>query len=394
MPKPPAFASHLKKAPEETTVVVGMSGGVDSSVTALLLKQQGYRVIGLFMKNWEELDENGVCTAEKDYQDVVRVCEAIDIPYYSVEFVKEYRDQVFARFLAEYEAGLTPNPDILCNREIKFDVFLKHALALGADALATGHYCQIGDYGGAPALLRAADPSKDQTYFLYAVRDQVLSQVLFPIGHLLKRELREIADRHGLSTARKKDSTGICFIGERDFREFLSRYLPAKSGEFKRLSGETVGEHHGSSFYTLGQRRGLGLGGEGDAWYVVGKDPKKNVVYVERGDDHPALYSDYLIADEVTWISGVAPELDQFQCTAKARYRQKDRAVSVKRLDDGKLRVEFLAPERAITPGQSVVFYDGDRCMGGARILSVGPSYYEQQKKLNNSESSLSIAAH
>ncbi|NDD92936.1 tRNA 2-thiouridine(34) synthase MnmA, partial [bacterium] len=254
------------------TVVLGMSGGVDSSVAALLLKQQGYRVIGLFMKNWEETDEHGVCTSTQDYEDVARVCEKLDIPYYSIEFVQEYWDHVFAEFLRAYQAGYTPNPDILCNREIKFNLFFKKAMEMGADYLATGHYCQIGQTNGAYRLLKAADQNKDQTYFVYTIQNSILPKVLFPIGHLTKPELRRLAEQHGIPTAKKKDSTGICFIGERNFRQFLAQYVPAKPGEIRTLSGERVGTHQGVAYYTLGQRKGLGLGGEGEAWFVVAKD--------------------------------------------------------------------------------------------------------------------------
>jgi len=363
---------------QNKTVVVGMSGGVDSSVAALLLKQQGYRVIGLFMKNWDEIDENGVCPAERDYEDVVRVCERLDIPYYSVEFVKEYWDNVFVRFLREYESGYTPNPDILCNREIKFNAFLKKALALGADYLATGHYCQVEHSPEGARLLKGIDPGKDQTYFLNAVDGGALERVLFPIGHLMKSQVRELALAHGLPTHAKKDSTGICFIGERDFQKFLSQYVQAKPGKIQTLSGEVVGEHAGVAYYTLGQRKGLGLGGEGDAWFVVAKDNARNIVYVERGSKHPAMYADDLVATELNWISGVMPTLP-FRCKAKARYRQQDQDCVIEQGEaPGQVLVRFDLPQRALTPGQSVVFYDGETCLGGGVIHRIGPSYHER----------------
>jgi tRNA-specific 2-thiouridylase len=362
----------------ETTVVVGMSGGVDSSVAAALLKEQGYRVIGLFMKNWEETGPDGVCTSAQDYDDVARVCDKLGIPYYAVEFVKEYWDNVFARFLEEYRQGYTPNPDVLCNREIKFNVFFKKAMELGADYLATGHYCQNLD----GRLVKGADPGKDQTYFVYTIQKDVLSRVLFPVGGLPKAEVREIARRYGLATHDKKDSTGICFIGERDFTEFLGRYLPARSGEFRTLAGDTVGRHRGAAYYTPGQRKGLGLGGEGEPWFVVGKDVSSNVVYVERGTEHPALFSDWLEAGELSWVSGVAPALP-LRCKAKVRYRQPDQDCTVLAGADGRVRVEFDRPQRAVTLRQSVVFYADDACLGGGIIDVVGPSHYALARGLS-----------
>jgi tRNA-specific 2-thiouridylase len=367
------------------TVVVGMSGGVDSSVAALLLKQQGYRVIGLFMKNWEEKDENGVCTSAQDYEDVARVCDRLGIPYYSIEFVQEYWDHVFAEFLRAYQAGYTPNPDILCNREIKFNLFFKKALEMGADYLATGHYCQVAERDGSFRLLKAADTNKDQTYFVYAIQGEILSKVLFPIGHLTKPELRAIAEAHGLATATKKDSTGICFIGERNFRKFLAQYVPAKSGEIRTLSGERVGTHQGVSYYTLGQRKGLGLGGEGEAWFVVAKDAARNILYVERGVMSPALYADELWATELSWIAGTSPRPEgaTFDCTAKARYRQPEQPCTITCAGPGfPMHVQFHVPQRALTPGQSVVFYSGDECLGGGVIQRVGASYRDQGKPL------------
>jgi tRNA-specific 2-thiouridylase len=344
------------------TVVVGMSGGVDSSVSALLLKQEGYEVIGLFMKNWEELSESGQCKASQEYADVVRVCETLQIPHYSVNFVEEYRESVFTQFLADYQAGLTPNPDILCNREIKFKVFLDKAIELGADYLATGHYCRLDDEA---RLLRGLDPNKDQSYFLHAVKQQAFRKVLFPIGHLQKQQVREIAKKHHLATAEKKDSTGICFIGKRDFKPFLSQYLKPRPGNFQTLDGQIVGKHDGAAFYTLGQRKGMRLGGEGDAWYVVAKDHEKNIVYVERGANHPALFTDELTMKEPSWIAAPPPSFP-YRCTAKVRYRQEDTPCTIH--EGG--RVVFDIPQRAVTAGQSVVFYNGEVCLGGAVIAS------------------------
>ncbi|MBC7692877.1 MAG: tRNA 2-thiouridine(34) synthase MnmA [Methylotenera sp.] len=376
-----------QKPPSETTVVVGMSGGVDSSVVAALLKEQGYQVIGMFMKNWEEKDANGVCQSSKEFADVVKVCEKLDIPYYSVEFIKEYWDTVFTRFLKEYQEGFTPNPDILCNREIKFNVFLKKALDLGADFLATGHYCRNLN----STLVKGLDPGKDQSYFLYTVTNQILEKVLFPIGHLQKSEVREIARKYGLATAGKKDSTGICFIGEKNFKPFLSQYLAIKPGDFRTLDGVTVGRHSGAAFYTLGQRKGLGLGGEGEAWYVVKKDPSANVVFVERGDRHPALYTDDLEATEVSWVGERPPLL--FRCQAKVRYRQADQDCTITGFDGDRLKVTFDQPQRAVTCGQSVVFYSGDTCLGGAVIRSTGSTYHELGKALPQSSALLDLQA-
>ena len=357
------------------TVIVGMSGGVDSSVTALLLKQKGYRVIGLFMKNWEEQDANGQCTSSKDYEDVALTCAHIGIPFRSVNFVKEYREQVFSHFLEEYQAGYTPNPDILCNREIKFNVFFKKAMELGADFLATGHYCRVVD----GKLYKGLDPKKDQSYFLNAIDGSVLDRVLFPIGELHKHEVRAIAAQSRLPTHAKKDSTGICFIGERHFTSFLSQYIAAKPGPFKRLNGSIVGEHSGVAYYTLGQRRQLGLGGPGERWYVVAKDNDANIVYVERGDEHPALYCDELIANEISWINE-PPDSFPFVCSAKVRYRQTDQACRLELMADGRMRVYFDDAQRAIAPRQSIAFYDGNRCLGGGMIENAGPSYFEMDK--------------
>lgn len=353
------------------TVVVGMSGGVDSSVAALLLKQQGYNVIGLFMLNWEEQGEDGACTAEEDYADVRRVCALLDIPYYSVNFAKQYSERVFRHFLDEYAAGRTPNPDVLCNREIKFGPFRDYALSMGADYVATGHYCGIEHTSdGRHLLLKAADASKDQTYFLNQVTQPQLADVLFPLADLKKSEVRRIAEENGLATAEKKDSTGICFIGERNFRKFLSTYLPAKPGRILSLDGRDVGEHIGLMHYTIGQRRGLNLGGvqgEEGRWFVVKKDLKNNVLYVSHGDESP-LYS---LSCEVDGLNFIAFEPDsQFECTAKFRYRQPEQRVRVKMLGDRAL-VEFAQKQRAVTEGQYAVFYDERRCLGGGVIQKV-----------------------
>ena len=365
------------------TVVVGMSGGVDSSVAALLLKQQGYRVIGLFMKNWEETDDAGGCTASEDFEDVVRVCEQIGIPYYSVNFTQEYWDNVFQDLIIGLKAGVTPNPDILCNREIKFNLFLKKALALGADYLATGHYCRTNEQG---ELLKGSDIHKDQSYFLYTLKKEILQKVLFPIGHLPKPEVRALAEANGLVNAKKKDSTGICFIGKRNFRDFISRYIPTQPGPFQRLSGETVGQHQGAAFYTIGQRKGLGIGGPGEPWFVVGKDIEANVVYIEQGENHPALLRSSLKATLTSWVDE-PPEMIPYTCEARIRYRQEVQPCTIERTDDNHLHVTFLHPQRAVTPGQSVVFYEGDRCLGGAIILD------ESKKVLNNSTDSCRMEA-
>ncbi|WP_017728605.1 tRNA 2-thiouridine(34) synthase MnmA [Halalkalibacterium ligniniphilum] len=358
------------KRPEDTRVVVGMSGGVDSSVTALLLKEQGYDVIGIFMKNWDDTDESGFCTATEDYNDVIRVCNQIGIPYYAVNFEKQYWDKVFSYFLEEYKAGRTPNPDVMCNKEIKFKAFLNHAMSLGADYVATGHYAQVTVEDGEHKLLRGNDENKDQTYFLNALSQQQLSKVMFPIGHLPKSEVREIAIKAGLATATKKDSTGICFIGERDFKEFLQNYLPAQPGEMQTLDGEVKGKHDGLMYYTLGQRQGLGIGGAGEPWFVIGKNLEKNILYVGQGFHHDGLYSDGLLAIKTNWISP-KPVSKPFECTAKFRYRQPDQKVTVYPLEDERVEVRFHEPQRAITPGQAVVFYDGDVCLGGATIDTI-----------------------
>lgn len=352
------------------TVVVGMSGGVDSSVAAYLLKRQGYDVIGLFMMNWEEQDPSGACNADGDYADVRRVCAALDIPYYSVNFAAEYQERVFRHFLDEYAAGRTPNPDVLCNREIKFGPFRDVALKMGADFIATGHYCGVEHAGDRNRLLKAADTGKDQTYFLNQVRENQLDNVLFPLSNLKKAEVRAIAEENGLATAKKKDSTGICFIGERNFRKFLKGYLPAQAGKIVTLGGEVVGEHEGLMYYTLGQRKGLNIGGkrgEDGRWFVVKKDLKDNILYVSHGDESP-LYSRACKVSNLNWI-GYMPQ-QTLICTAKFRYRQPEQGVKVT-LTDGGATVLFDEPQRAVTEGQYAVFYDDTACLGGGVIEEV-----------------------
>ena len=355
----------------ETRVVVGMSGGVDSSVTAHILKEQGYDVIGIFMKNWDDTDENGVCTATEDYEDVIKVCNQIGIPYYAVNFEKEYWDKVFTYFLEEYKAGRTPNPDVMCNKEIKFKAFLEHALRLGADYVATGHYARMGtDADGNRVMLRGVDDNKDQTYFLNQLSPEQLEHVMFPIGEIVKPRVREIAAEAELATAKKKDSTGICFIGERNFKEFLSQYLPAQPGNMETFDGKVMGKHDGLMYYTLGQRHGLGIGGDGDPWFVVGKDLQRNVLLVGQGFHNDKLYSTSLTAVKTSFST--KREMPQkFDCTAKFRYRQKDVPVTVEITGNDQWHVTFSEPTRAITPGQSVVLYDGDVCLGGATIDEV-----------------------
>ncbi|SFF42228.1 tRNA-specific 2-thiouridylase [Paenibacillus algorifonticola] len=361
----------MAKSKQETRVVVGMSGGVDSSVTALLLKQEGYDVVGIFMKNWDDTDEFGHCTAEEDAEDVRRVCDQIGIPYYTVNFEKQYFDKVFTYFLDEYKRGRTPNPDVMCNREIKFGDFLKKANELGADYLATGHYARVERTpDGETKLLRGVDSNKDQTYFLSALNQKQLAKAMFPIGHLPKPEVRRLAEEAGLYTAKKKDSTGVCFIGERNFKEFLSGYLPAQKGDMVDIrSGEVKGKHDGLMYYTLGQRQGLGIGGSGNGepWFVADKDLERNILYVVQGEQHPSMYSTGLIASGMNWIAPQQPE-GSFRCTAKFRYRQADQGVTVTPGADGTAHIAFDQPQKAITPGQAVVLYDGDVCLAGGTI--------------------------
>ncbi len=354
-------------------VVVGMSGGVDSSVAALLLKRQGYDVVGVFMKNWEEQDENGTCTAAQDWQDVQAVCEKIDIPYYSVNFAKEYWDRVFSYFLSEYQAGRTPNPDVLCNREIKFKAFLDFAMQLGAAKMATGHFVQSERRNGHQALLKGADGNKDQSYFLYMLKEAQLEKAIFPVGGMTKAQVRQIAEENGLPVSQKKDSTGVCFIGERNFRQFLQNYLPMQPGDMVAPDGSVVGQHIGLAYYTLGQRKGLGIGGRGDgrSWFVIGKDLCNNRLMVSQGEDSPALYCHDVACGQLTWI-GEAPQEDEpFACTVKFRYRQPDQpAIALWRGE--KLYLHCPDAQRAVTPGQSAVLYQGDVCLGGAIEEEVG----------------------
>lgn len=350
-------------------ITVGMSGGVDSSVAAWLLKQQGHDVTGIFMVNWEEEDDTGVCTAADDYDDVRRCCDVIDIPYYTVNFTKEYRDRVFSVFLEEYKAGRTPNPDVLCNSEIKFNAFLDFALKTDAEALATGHYCQLARAGEHVQLLRGADANKDQTYFLCGLDQRQLSRAMFPVGGMRKAEVREIARRAGLPTAAKKDSTGICFIGERNFFQFIGQYIQKSVGPMVDIdTGKVMAEHDGLFHYTIGQRKGIGIGGTGSGapWFVAKKDPASGTLYICQGKDHPALFSQGLTADKMNWIAGQAPST-AFDCTVKFRYRQKDVPCHVQ-VKGEKIKVVFKSRQRAVTPGQYAVLYQGEVCLGGGVI--------------------------
>ncbi len=352
-----------------TRVVVGMSGGVDSSVAALLLKRQGYDVVGVFMKNWEEKDEEGVCTAERDFSDVRDVCDVIGIPYYSVNFAREYWDRVFSLFLSEYRKGRTPNPDVLCNREIKFRAFLDFAMQLGAEKMATGHFVRTDEAGH---LLRGTDEHKDQSYFLYMLHQAQLQKALFPVGGMTKEEVRRIARDNGLPVSEKKDSTGVCFIGERNFKKFLSEFLPAQPGDMVTPEGEKVGRHDGLMYYTLGQRRGLGIGGRGDgrSFFVVDKDLKNNRLIVAQGEDHPLLYSREALCTDATFVDQPLPENTPVHLTCKFRYRQGDQGVMVTQTGD-RLHIVFDERQRAVTPGQSAVLYDGERCLGGGIVDQV-----------------------
>ncbi len=351
-------------------VIVGVSGGVDSSVAAMLLARAGGPVAGMFMQNWEEDARLGPCRAEQDRRDAVAVCARLGLPIHMRNFAAEYWDQVFTHFLDEYRAGRTPNPDVLCNREIKFRTFLEHARALGAEHIATGHYARTACVDGRWRLLRGRDAGKDQSYFLHALGQHQLASTLFPLGDLEKPEVRRLAREAGLPTHAKKDSTGICFIGERDLRDFLGRYIPAQAGEILHPDGARLGEHAGVWYYTLGQRGGLGIGGRADSsgepWYVVGKDVTRNVLYAVQGNASDWLLSRRLVAGMPSWVDGAAPAAT-FRCTAKTRYRQDDQDCLV-RIDGDMCTVEFDVPQRAVTPGQSVVFYDGDACLGGAVI--------------------------
>lgn len=368
--------------PTKGRVVVGLSGGVDSSVSALLLKRQGYDVIGLYMKNWVEEDESGVCRSAEDFEDVVRISDQIGIPYHVANFAKNYQDSVFDSFLEDLKNGLTPNPDILCNREIKFKVLLAKAVELGADFLATGHYARLVFQDGFHYLAKGLDPGKDQSYFLSAVEYNAFSKVLFPVGDLAKAEVRKIAEEAGLATAKKKDSTGICFIGKRKFKPFVSKYLAYAKGEIVSVEGKVLGEHQGVAYYTIGQRHGLGIGGEGEAWFVAEKDVVNNRLIVAQGSEHPALFADMLWAYNPNWITPFGSPKLPYRCHAKIRYRQEDQECVIEENEGGRLRVRFTKPQRAITPRQSIVFYAEDKCLGGAFIDCRGPSYYEMKKDL------------
>ena len=371
-----------KQDPNGMKVVVGMSGGVDSSVAALLLKQQGYDVVGLFMKNWEDDDDDEYCSTRQDLVDVASVCDVIGIDLEVVNFSAEYKDRVFADFLKEYQAGRTPNPDILCNSEIKFRCFLDHAMQLGADKIATGHYARVREWHSDGRsefqLLKAEDGTKDQSYFLYRLNQQQLSRTLFPLGDIYKREVRRMAEAAGLHVHAKKDSTGICFIGERPFREFLSRYLPTQPGEIRSLDDDRVlGEHQGLMYHTIGQRKGLMIGGikgmedaggEHDAWYAAKKDMAANVLYAVQGHDHPALLRERLVATELNWIAGRDPHT-HWVYTAKPRYRTPDQPCEIDRIGNDEVEIAFAEPQWALTPGQSVVVYESKVCLGGGVIV-------------------------
>ena len=364
-------SSNETSSNQAIKVVVGMSGGVDSSVAAYLLKQQGYDVIGVFMKNWEEDDTDDYCAAAEDMADAQAIADKLEIPFKTINFAAEYWDRVFEYFLQEYRSGRTPNPDIMCNKEIKFKAFLDYAKILGADYIATGHYARVERVNGNSLMLRGVDGNKDQTYFLYTLQQDQLNKTLFPVGELEKSEVRRIAEEQGFVTANKKDSTGICFIGERKFKDFLQQYIPAQPGDIEDDQGNVIGKHSGLMYHTLGQRKGIGLGGMANAseepWYALKKDMERNVLIVGQGHDHPMLLSKGLMASQLHWVK---PDemTEQFSCTAKSRYRQTDFSCTVEKLDDDNWRVTFDEVQRAVTPGQSVVFYDGDKCLGGGII--------------------------
>lgn len=362
------------KPKHETPVVVGLSGGVDSAVTALQLVEQGYQVTGLFMKNWEEDDGTQYCTAMQDLADASQVCETLGIPLKTVNFAAEYWDEVFEVFLSEFKAGRTPNPDILCNKHVKFKAFLNYAIDdLGADYIATGHYARVSEKEGQFYLLKGTDPNKEQSYFLYTLGQKQLAKTLFPIGHLHKPEIRAIAKKAGFINHNKKDSTGICFIGERKFSEFLQRYLPTQAGDIKTPEGKIIGKHNGLMYYTLGQRQGLGIGGVKDTpdepWYVLEKDLTHNILVVGQGHNHPLMLHNSLEAVQLDWCSN-KPLIESRRAFAKIRYRQADQACLIEPINDNRCKVIFDEPQRAITEGQSVVFYDGEICLGGGIIES------------------------
>jgi len=366
-------------------IVVGLSGGVDSAVTAWLLKQQGHEVVGIFMKNWEDDDDSEYCSSNIDFVDAAAVADVIGIEIEHVNFAAEYKDRVFAEFLREYQAGRTPNPDVLCNAEIKFKAFLDHAMRLGAQKIATGHYARVRESAGAFQLLKGLDPAKDQSYFLHRLNQAQLSRTLFPVGELKKTEVRRVAEEIGLPNARKKDSTGICFIGERPFREFLNRYLSHAPGPIKDDRGRTLGQHLGLSFYTLGQRQGLGIGGvkekgaprgggAHEPWFVARKELDTNTLRVVQGHAHPWLLSSALQFDNASWVAGPAPAPAPGACAAKSRYRQSDASCGLSHMADGRFALAFDAPQWAVTPGQSAVLYDGEVCLGGGVIAAATPA--------------------
>jgi tRNA-specific 2-thiouridylase len=366
----------------EGRVVIGMSGGVDSSVAAWLLKQQGYEVVGLFMKNWEDDDDDEYCSTRQDLIDAAAAADVIGVELEAVNFAAEYKDRVFAEFLREYSAGRTPNPDVLCNAEIKFKAFLDHALKLGAEHIATGHYARVRQAGARFELLRGLDPAKDQSYFLHRLNQAQLSRTLFPIGHLRKTEVRRIAAEIGLPNAKKKDSTGICFIGERPFREFLNRYLPMKPGPILDAEGRRIGEHVGLAFYTLGQRKGIGIGGMRGAstepWFVARKDMETNTLWIVQGHDHPWLMSNRLTALDAVWVAG-EPPAPGTRLTAKTRYRQADAGCTLTSIAGSRFELLFDAPQWAVTPGQSAVLYSGEVSLGGGVIQTTSAARVEER---------------
>lgn len=373
----------MKDSTQPPRTMVALSGGVDSSVSAWLLREQGVDIAGMFMKNWEEDDRFGTCPAEEDAADARAVAERLGIPFHARNFAVEYWDNVFEEFLDEYRAGRTPNPDILCNREIKFKTFLEHAEDLGADTIATGHYCRTESRDGVARLLRGVDTNKDQSYFLYAISHRQLARTRFPVGELEKDAVRSVARQAGFSVHDKKDSTGICFIGERDFRGFLSQYIDTTPGDIRSDDGQLIGQHHGLAFYTLGQRQGLGIGGvtgrPEEPWFVLHKDLEHNALIVGQGHEHPWLLSHRLVAGQLNWITGEAPAAGQ-RLTAKVRYRQSDQDCTVSQIEEQRMELAFDQPQRAVTPGQSVVLYDGDECLGGGIIDAMDAPPFQSER--------------
>ncbi len=367
-------AASKSEDPSTIKVVVGMSGGVDSSVAAYLLKQQGYQVIGVFMKNWEEDDTDDYCSAAEDMADAKSIADQLDIPFKTINFSAEYWDRVFEYFLDEYRSGRTPNPDIICNKEIKFKAFLDYAVVLGAEYIATGHYVRVDRSSGSSLMLRGVDGNKDQSYFLYTLDQDQLNKSMFPVGELEKPEVRKIAEEQRFITADKKDSTGICFIGERKFKDFLEQYIPAQPGDIEDDQGNVIGKHSGLMYHTLGQRKGIGIGGLANAseepWYVVAKDLQRNVLIVGQGHNHPLMLSHGLIASQMHWVQPNNIS-DTFHCTAKSRYRQQDFDCLVERIDQDNWRITYEEKQRAVTPGQSVVLYLDDQCLGGGIIDTI-----------------------